>query len=333
MRVCPVNPLDHASGIKELFRAHETPQFAAYFDRVYEGAVAGGARSWIGIDDGGELVMHMACFVNRFLMDGSPVSGGLLANFMVATRHRTVTPALTLARQLVRDTRDFGDLDFLYTNPNAASHAVLGLAGLKPVAQVERFVYPTQDANPLLHLATAFYQFTGRALAGFPSGAPFTTRPADDAVGRTPASAARAGRLTPLRTIDQLARRMPGFPAPEDQWLVSEREGRARAAFLLGRPDEASNMDLQAAWSDGDLNLARLLPQVAGAARSRGAHRLVAWSLAESSLARELARGGFRARGIAGPLDAIPLTPLGERVVAAASQWDLHGIDLDGGIA
>lgn len=333
MQIIAVNPLDHAEGIKALFQAHDTPQFAAYFDRVYPGAVAGGARSWIGIDETGDLVMHMACFVNQFVLDGTPVRGGLLANFMVASRHRTVTPALTLARQLVREARAFGDLDFLYTNPNAASHAVLGFAGLKAVAQVERLVYPTGDANPILDLGTVLYQVAGRLRAATSGRTKISRHPVDDAVGRTPPSAGKAGRLTPLRTEDQLARRLPGYPAAGDSWLAMQRDGRSLAAFLLGTADNARNVDLHAAWIDTGQDLARLTPALARESRRAGGRRLVAYGVAGSLLVAELVRGGFKARGTVGPLDAIALTTSGERALAAVARWDMHGIDLDGGIA
>lgn len=333
MQIIAVNPLDHADGIKALFKAHETPQFAPYFDRVYPGAVAGGARSWIGIDETGELVMHMACFVNEFLLDGTPVRGGLLANFMVASRHRTVTPALTLARQLVREARAFGDLDFLYTNPNAASHAVLGFAGLKPVAQVERLVYPTGDANPFVDFGTLLYRVTGRLRAGPGGHAEMTRHPVDGAVGRTPSSVFRAGHLTPLRTEDQLARRLPGYPAASDAWFAMQREGRTVAAFLLGSLDGGRNVDLHAAWAEAGQDFWQLVPAVARQARRMGGRRLVAYGVAGSLLVAELVRGGFKARGTVGPLDSIALTARGERALAAVARWDLHGIDLDGGIA
>jgi hypothetical protein len=333
MQIIAVNALDHADGIKALFTAHDTPQFASYFDRVYPGAGAGGARSWIGIEETGDLVMHMACFVNQFQLDGAPVRGGLLANFMVASRHRTVTPALTLTRQLVRDARAFGDLDFLYTNPNAASHAILGFAGLKPVAQVERLVYPTGDANPFLDLGTLMYQVSGQLRAGPFDQAEITRHPVDDAVGRTPSSASHAGRLTPLRTEDQLARRLPGFPADGDAWFTMERDGRAIAAFLLGTADCKRNVDLHAAWTVEGQDLSRLAPSVARRARLIGGRRLVAYGVAGSLLVAEMVRGGFKPRGTVGPLDAIALTAAGERALAAVTRWDMHGIDLDGGIA
>lgn len=333
MQIIAVNPLDYADGIKALFKAHDTPQFASYFDRVYPGAVAGGARSWIGIDETGELVMHMACFVNQFQLDGSPVRGGLLANFMVASRHRTVTPALTLTRQLVREARAFGDLDFLYTNPNAASHAVLGFAGLKPVAQVERLVYPTGDANPFLDFGTILYQVAGQLRAGSGGRAKVTRHPVDHATGRTPSSASHAGRLTPLRTEDQLARRLPGYPAAGDAWFTMERDGSTIAAFLLGTTDSARNVDLHAAWTAEGQDFARLIPSLARRARSLGGRRLVAYGVAGSLLVADMLRGGFKARGTVGPLDAIALTATGERALAAVARWDMHGIDLDGGIA
>jgi hypothetical protein len=333
VRISPVNPLDHAQGIVDLFRDHETPQFAAYFNRVYPGAVAEGARSWIGLSDGGEVVMHMACFVNRFVLDGSLVRGGQLANFMVAASHRTVTPALSLVRQLVREAREFGDLDLLYTNPNAASHAVLRLGGLQSVAEVERFVYPTGDDSPALHVATGVYGMIGRLRARTSWPRTPTWRPADDPVGQTPPDAGPPGHLTPLRTRDQLARRLAGFPAHGDRWLVVEGMSRPRAAFLTGPSDVAGAVDLHASWTEVGADLWPYLPHLAAEMRRNGARRLTALGLRDSALSRDLERGGFKARGVAGPLDAVALTPLGTKALADVSRWDLHAVDLDGSIA
>lgn len=333
VRISPVNPLDHARGIVELFRSHETPQFASYFDRVYPAAVAGGARSWIGLDEAGQVVMHMVCFVNQFVLDGATVRGGLLANFMVAAPYRTVTPALSLVRQLVREAREFGDLDLIYTNPNAASHAVLRLGGLQQVAEVERFVYPTGDDSPALHVATGVYGLVGRLRAGNAWSREPLSRPADDPVGQTPLESARPGHLSPLRTRDQLARRLAGFPADGDRWLVVEGPTGPRAAFLTGPSDVAGAVDLHASWTGIGADLGSFLPHLAAVVRRTGARRLAALSLRESAVAHDLERGGFRARGVAGPLDAVALTPLGTKALGAVSRWDLHAVDLDGRIS
>src|SRR4030081_3169600 len=60
------NPLDHAGGIKRLFLPHDRPEFPAFFDRAYPGAVRSGASSWIGLDADQRVVMHIGQFPHRF---------------------------------------------------------------------------------------------------------------------------------------------------------------------------------------------------------------------------------------------------------------------------
>ena len=77
--ITAVNPLDHAEGIKQLFLDHERPEFPAFFDRAYAAGVRAGGVSWIGLDGAGHIVMHVACFPQRFRFGEREVVGGLMA--------------------------------------------------------------------------------------------------------------------------------------------------------------------------------------------------------------------------------------------------------------
>jgi hypothetical protein len=46
--ISAVNPLEHAEQIKQLFVAHERPEFAAFFNRAYAAGVPAGGGSWVG---------------------------------------------------------------------------------------------------------------------------------------------------------------------------------------------------------------------------------------------------------------------------------------------
>ena len=94
--IAAVDALPYEREIKQLFLAHERPEFPDFFDRTYPAAVAQGARSWVGRDATGRLVMHIACVPRRFRFGTRDVVGGLLVNLMVASEHRTFFPALAL---------------------------------------------------------------------------------------------------------------------------------------------------------------------------------------------------------------------------------------------
>ena len=64
--ITAVNPVDHEQDIKQLFVTHERPEFPGFFDRAYPAGVRAGGLSWVGRDRAGQIVMHVACFPQRF---------------------------------------------------------------------------------------------------------------------------------------------------------------------------------------------------------------------------------------------------------------------------
>src|SRR5260370_26517878 len=89
-----VNPLDHADEIKQLFLAHERPEFPAFFDRAYPEAVAAGARSWGGRDDRGRVCSHLGQVSRRFLFPGHAGRRAPFGDLMVPTALRTFCAAV-----------------------------------------------------------------------------------------------------------------------------------------------------------------------------------------------------------------------------------------------
>src|SRR2546430_12156199 len=64
--ITAVNPVDHEQDTKQLFVTHERPEFPGFFDRAYPAGVRAGGLSWVGRDRAGQIVMHVACFPQRF---------------------------------------------------------------------------------------------------------------------------------------------------------------------------------------------------------------------------------------------------------------------------
>src|SRR2546428_3564394 len=147
LTITSANPLDHAAEIKQLFLAHGRPEFPAFLERAYAAAVQAGAKSWLGRDPNGRLVMHMACFLHRFKFGAREVVGGHLVNGMVAQAYRTFFPVLALVRRAVEDAKALGTIDFLYSDSNEGGRAVLRAPGFAAVGTLRRFVLPVADRS------------------------------------------------------------------------------------------------------------------------------------------------------------------------------------------
>ena len=59
-----------ADEIKALFVRNDRPGFPDFFDRVYPSLAAEGGASWIGVEDDGSVVMHVAVFPRTFRHGG-----------------------------------------------------------------------------------------------------------------------------------------------------------------------------------------------------------------------------------------------------------------------
>src|SRR3989441_2442460 len=148
--ITAVNPLDHEQDIKRLFVTHERPEFPGFFDRAYPHGVRAGGVSWVGRDRAGQVVMHLACFPQRFRFGEREVVGGLMINALVARPYRTFFPAHALIRRAKGDTKVRGDIDFVYTDPNEQAKAVMDMYGFARVGTLTRYVLPVGDRRRLL---------------------------------------------------------------------------------------------------------------------------------------------------------------------------------------
>ena len=93
-----VNPLNYRSALEQLFADHGRADHSEFFARAYPGAVAQGAKAWIGADREGRVVMHASRFPHWFMFGDVKVTGGLIVNILVATPYRTHHPARALTR-------------------------------------------------------------------------------------------------------------------------------------------------------------------------------------------------------------------------------------------
>jgi len=328
------NPLAHSEEIKQLFLAHDRPEFPAFFERAYRGRAGEGVTSWVGWDEQGSLRAHIAMFPRRFLFDGHIVRGALLANMMVATGYRTFWPGLALVRQMVKDTKDTGSVDFLYADPNEPARALAQATGFRPVGSMQRFVLPLRDRRRGVDLGIQAYNLFRRLRAGRPplvvteTGAVTTPDPP------APAPSGDARLLRPIRELPLYRGRLAGYPSLSDRWFTfhSPRSPALPVGRALVRgPDEHGFALVCALECEPVTLLGALLVALGRQLRRAGTARLEITVMADSQMAVEARRAGFLARDDRIPMLARSFTESGAAVVAAGSEWRLLSIDLDRG--
>ena len=326
-----INPLECAEEIKQLFLAHERPEFPAFFDRTYHDAVADGGTSWIGRDAAGRLCAHIAQFPRPFRLGHRLLQGGLLANLMVAKEHRTLWPALKLVRRMVGDTKASGEVDFLYGDPNEGALAILKAVGFRPAGALRRFVLPLADPRMGVDLALRAYHFFTRFWGTGPSLVA-TPRPAGELpAGPDIPDCNDAGSLGPLPRPAVYRHRLPGYPGPDDWWYTIHPCGAAApmAAALVRGPDSRGMSVVCGLRRDSRTPLTAVLVTLAHVLRERGTRRLEISVVDESAAAASVRQAGFVRREETIPLVAMPLTPLGAEAVAAGVEWRVLPVDLD----
>lgn len=325
------DPRAHGDKIVRFFGENGVTRFARDFASVYGAGAAPGTRSWIGLDDRDNVVMHIGRFSERFAMAGDEVTGGLLCDLMVAPSHRTLFPALSLVRRVVAEERSARDVDFLYTNPNAAAAGVVRLAGFGDAGRVQRLVYPLGDSRPVHDAAAWAWLMLQRTRVGR-KGASVEPRPADSAIELTPSTARDADRLVPLRGPAFLRWRLRDYPGPRHRWLAWKDAGESDpvGAALVTGPNAAGEVELCALWHRPSHRLCALMPRLAWHLRSEGVARLVAATVADSKLSDELVRAGFVRRERDVRLYTLALTPRGSLAAGMVGAWDLSTSDFDG---
>ena len=331
--IAAVNPLDHADAIKQLFLDHERPEFPAFFERAYPAGVKGGGVSWIGRDRGGHIVMHVACFPQRFRFGDQEVVGGLMMNALVARPHRSFFPAHALIKRVKQDARARGDIDFVYTDPNDQAKAVMDMCGFSKVGTLARYVLPVGDRRWLLDHAIRVLHAGARVVRWSRRGAALVVRPAAEfSTGGVEAPQGDSPRLRPYYPSARYPMRMAGYPGPSDWWFTLPRNGdpRAPATGLLVRgPDSSGVALLLAVRRDPRLPLAELMPGLVAWLRSKGCTRLQISTMAESLFAAELRHAGFAPREETESIVATALTPTGTAVLQAPHLWEITSLDCD----
>jgi hypothetical protein len=331
--ITSANPLDHATEITQLFLAHGRPEFPAFLERVYATAVQGGARSWLGRDRDGRLVMHMACFPHRFTFGAREVVGGHLVNAMVARAYRTFFPVLALLRRALEDIKALGTIDFLYSDSNEGGRAVLRAPAFAPVGTLTRYVLPVAEKSWLADGAVrAFHACVRVANPRRSAGRLVTHAAAQFSPACFAAPHGFSPRLRPFHDPALYASRLEGYPSDSDRWFTFQDGGPTdppAAGILVRGPARSGVASVEAVRRDPRLALASLLPRLVPQLRRDGCTRLEMWAPDKSTFSRELRRAGFVPRPECRPLVATALTATGEAVVQEANNWEVTRVDFD----
>jgi hypothetical protein len=325
------NPIDHETAIKNLFTSNERPEFPEFFDRAYPSAVREGARSWIGLDSTGEIVLHMARFPRRFSLGDRTLVGGLLVNLMAAKSHRKTFPVLALLRRVIADSAADDSLDFLYGDPNPQAHSVLQIVGLTGIGSLERFAFPVAGGPWPADLGLRAYHWL-RASTARRDSLTAMEHPADRFdLAPFVRPLGESSALRPFRPPEAFQQRLPGYPSAADRWFTFHRGGSATPAVaaLLVRRIEDRVAHIVSITSEPSIPPTALIPPLTRALRDAGFERAWLWTTVDSSLGRELKRAGFIPRNNTNPLLGKALTPAGEEVVRCSQKWEITDLDCD----
>jgi hypothetical protein len=158
--------------------AHTAAQHRARFDWHYGNHPMPGRRCFLAYHTATERVIGTSGLgVRRVFSEDGEVTAGIAIDFAVERDHRTLQPAMFLARA-VTDTIA-ADVEFIYALPNASARAVFRRAGYAEVGPFRRFV-KVLDARQFLSrrnmtrgvagIAGAGVNFGLRAIEGFRGG-------------------------------------------------------------------------------------------------------------------------------------------------------------------
>jgi len=250
---------------------------------------------------------------------------------MVATAYRRFWPALALMRRVVQDVKQAGAADFVYADPNESAQPVIQAAGVVPVGSLQRFVLPLADRRRAVALGIRLYRLLGRLQRGV-TRLELTEQPADAAPDAELRPADDARSLRPIRHTTLYRDRLAGYPGPADRWYAFRAAGPqgAPAGRTLVRGPDRNGVAVLCAWECEPLTLlGSLLVALGNRLAELGAARLEVYALAGSHSERELRRAGLLPREERIAVLALPFTPLGTDVVAAAREWRILPVDLD----
>jgi hypothetical protein len=322
-----VNPLEYRAPLVQLFAEDGRADHAEFLERAYPGAVAEGAKAWIGIDADGRVVMHAARFPHPFTYGAGRLTGGLIVNIMVSRPYRTHHPARALFQRFVADSRTEDGIDFIYTETTERGANVLKAAGARVIARIGRFVLPIRGTNAAADVAVRAYHTSRRIGTG---ASRLKSSHHDARAFSSDAFDAPLGESEDLRGVHGsplYRRRLKGYPSTVDHWITVKGRRETGAALVRGPEPNGLATIVKFNHSASESAAGAMLAMVPDL-REIGCRTVQIYTLAESRFGAELRRAGFVERE-ARPLVALPVSAAGEEVVERVDRWRIAGLDLD----
>lgn len=332
LRVELVNPLEHEADIKALMAADGVAEFEDFFDRGYPDAVADGGASWVGFDETGRIQLCLTQFVHRFQFRGNVLRCGVTGNVVAARAYRTFFPAVALFKRMLSDTRERGELDFVYGDPTPAASAVSRAAKMDHVGNLDRLVLPIADVGFTRDVGARLFSRAPMLLGGrmapyirfFPAEA-CNLETFDDPRGDE-------DRVLPRHPLSLLRRRLRAFPGPNDFVVEVRTDASATewdALVLLRLADDTRILSILSVRRRSNLSLRHIVPALVLLARRMGAFRLQCETLLESRMAGEFCSLGFRPRGDVLPVFVKAFTAAGDEAIANLVPWEVTTVDME----
>jgi len=332
LRVEVVNPLEHEADIKALMTADGIAEFEDFFDRGYPDAVADGGASWVAFDETGRIQLCLTQFVHHFQFRGADLRSGVTGNVVAARAYRTFFPAVALFRRMLSDTRDRGELDFVYGDPTPAASAVSRAVKMDHVGNLDRLVLPIADAGFTRGLGARLFSRAPMILGGrmAPSVRSYPAETCN--LGTFDQPLGEECRVLARHPVSLLRRRLRAFPGPND-FVVELRSDDSATAWdalvLLRLADDTRILSILSVRRRSDVSLRYVIPALVLLARRVGAYRLQCETLLETRMARKFCSLGFRARGDVLPVFVKTFTAAGDEAIANLVQWEVTTLDME----
>jgi GNAT superfamily N-acetyltransferase len=331
--VRPANLIDDETILTDLARKYLNQDAdERRFRWLYRENPFGSARAWIAQENDTEAVGMAAVFPRQIYCDGTVVPGCVLGDLCIATKYRSLGPALQLQRACLECVRS-GEFALAYDFPSATMVGVYQHLGIQPVAtsirmakvlradEKVRRVFPSRIlSRPATAAANFALSLAEQRSADLP-GVEFQlqdtpcTSEYSELAGRIGSS---LGACT-VRSEEYLNWRYWQHPHRKYEFFVARRNSELLAYCTFALEDRNAIV-AELFGSIDDQAMTILLQRLVVLLRARGVATLSLPMLNDDRRADWLRRMGFRAR------EAVPVMIFGPKSAKCASKMLLmHG--------
>lgn len=331
--VCQASLIDDEKILTDLARKYLTKEAdERRFRWLYRENPFGPARAWIAYEKDVEAVGMAAVFPRQIYCDGDAVRGCVLGDLCIATKYRSLGPALQLQRACLECVRS-GEFGLAYDFPSATMLGIYQHLGMQPIAtsvrmakmlradeKVGRILPARVLSRPAAAAANFALSLTGQRSVDLPGvefqlqDAPCTSEYSD--------LAARIGSslgACTVRSAEYLNWRYRQHPHRKYEFFVARRSTEL-LAYCTFTAEAGNAIIAELFGSIDDQALGNLLRQLVRLLRARGVATLSLPVLNGDRRTGWLRKMGFRAR------EAVPVMIFGPKIALCGSQMLLmHG--------